>query len=188
VAFAAKYAPIEDTAMTIVQSPPDFSHFVQVVAVRGFGHRAECLCGWASVCHEDKTFAELAAVEHREQAMGPPTGLDILLAGLIDMQDDVADALMWFAENWSSDLPTPRVIGRVHQRDDGECAPGLGLVVRCVRADDFSRVATALGLQVDHDPDRARDVRQRASRSFGSVLVVAYHDVPTAADGRDVSA
>ncbi len=78
--------------MTTVLSPYELAHLVQVVAHKECGFRAECRCGWASGWSGDQTAAELAGIDHLEIAVGPATGLDRTLSGLLDLQDDLADA------------------------------------------------------------------------------------------------
>ena len=43
--------------------------------------------------------------------MGPGDGLDRLMSELLDLQDDLARAVMWLAEHWSADLPAPARAG-----------------------------------------------------------------------------
>jgi hypothetical protein len=91
--------------MTTVLVPIDLAHLVQVVAHEESGLRAECRCGWASRWYDDYPEADAMARRHREVAIGPPTGLEAVLGGLLDLQDDIADAVAWLAEYWTSDLP-----------------------------------------------------------------------------------
>ncbi len=46
------------------------------------------------------------------------------MSGLLDLQDDLADAVMWLAENWSADLPVP-CYGWADS-GDGDRRPGCG--------------------------------------------------------------
>ena len=38
---------------------------------------------------------------------GRPPALDAAMSELLDLQDDLADVVVWLAENWSADLPVP---------------------------------------------------------------------------------
>ena len=87
--------------MTTVLSPIEFDHLVQVVHHQACGHRAECWCGWASAWCDDYATADTVAQDHREVVARPATDVDATLSGLLDLQDDVADTVIWLAENWS---------------------------------------------------------------------------------------
>ena len=76
------------------------------------GCRPECWCGWASTWCDAYATADEVAQDHREIAAGPATDLDATLSGLLDLQDDLADTVIWLAENWSSDLPVPHASPR----------------------------------------------------------------------------
>jgi hypothetical protein len=162
--------------MTTVLSPYDLAHLVQVVHQDETGFRAECVCGWASGWAADQTTAECAAVEHREVAVGPPTGLDAALSDLLDLQDDLADVVMWLAENWSADLPTPRGCPRRHYRGDGDATPGVGLLVFCATLAELDRLARLLDAPVipDEQVDSVGPRYERAVREFGRVQIDAY--------------
>src|SRR5262245_32546742 len=93
--------------MTMILSPLEFEHLVQVVRHAAGGHRAECLCGWASRWTDDLAAADNAASGHRRQ-IDQVSGTDATIAALLDLQDDLADAIMWLAEYWRPDLPALR--------------------------------------------------------------------------------
>jgi hypothetical protein len=92
--------------MTTVLSPIEFDHLVQVVHHKACGHRAECWCGWASAWCDDYATADEAANHHRETAAGPATGLHATLGGLLDLQDDLADTVLWLVENGPRTCPS----------------------------------------------------------------------------------
>jgi hypothetical protein len=162
--------------MTTVVSPIEFDHLVQVVRHRALGYRAECWCGWASVWCEEYWAADEAGVDHREVTGGPATALDATLSGLLDLQDDLADTVIWLAENWSAELPVPLEYARCVDRDDGEVVVGLGLLVYCVTDEQLVELAELLGSPVVADPGPDSEVRryQRATRDFGRVQIEAY--------------
>jgi hypothetical protein len=161
--------------MTTVLSPIEFDHLVQVVRHKACGYRAECWCGWNSAWCDEYVTADEAAQDHREVAAGPATGLDATLSGLLDLQDDLADAVIWLAENWSSDLPVPRAYPRGRYLDNGECVPCLGLLAYCRSADELVHVADLLAgpVVVDAEPDQYGGRYERATRTFGRVDIEA---------------
>jgi hypothetical protein len=169
--------------MTTVVSPIEFDHLVQVVWHKALGYRAECWCGWSSAWCDDCLTADEAGADHREVAAGPATGLDATLSGLLDLQDDLADTVIWLAENWSSDLPVPHPYARDVQRADGERVAGVRLLVYCDTADYLVEVAQLLAAPVVADDASTRRGQryQRATRDFGRVQIEAYIELAEAA-------
>jgi hypothetical protein len=165
--------------MTTVLSPFVLAHLVQVVRHKDCGFRAECACGWAGDWYDDQTEAELSAVEHREVAVGQATGLDLAVSGLLDLQDDLADVVMWLAENWSADLPTPHVFGRNHTRSGSPVEVGVALLVWCTTSLEFGRVARLLDTTVvaDVEPNGHGSRWERTTRRFGRVHINAYRSL-----------
>jgi hypothetical protein len=165
--------------MTTVLSPYDLAHLVQVVHHHDSGFRAECVCGWASEWAPDQTTAECAAVEHREVAVGPASGLDAALSDLLDLQDDLADVVMWLAENWSADLPTPYGHASTHYRGAGDATPGVRLLVFCDGRAELDRIARLLDAPVfpDDQANRLGHRYERAIREFGRVQIDAYRSL-----------
>ena len=165
--------------MTTVVSPLEFDHLVQVVRHRALGYRAECWCGWSSAWCEEYVTADEAGVDHREVTVTPATGFDAALSGLLDLQDDLADTVIWLAENWSAELPVPLERARCIDRDDGEAVAGLGLLVYCDTAEQLVELAELLGSPVvaDPDPDSEAQRYQRVTRDFGRVQIEAYTEL-----------
>jgi len=165
--------------MTTVVSPIEFDHLVQVVRHRALGYRAECWCGWASVWCEEYLTADEAGVDHREVTAGPATALDGTLSALLDLQDDLADTVIWLAENWSSELPVPLEYARCIDRDDGESVVGVGLLVYCATGEQLVELAELLAVPVvaDSEPDWEARGYQRARRDFGRVQIEAYTEL-----------
>jgi hypothetical protein len=122
-------------------SPKKLPHVVQTVVHRQLGYRAECWCGWAGRWTAEHAVADEETATHRAATMGSE-GLALTMCELMDLQDDVADMLMWLAENWASDLPVPQV--RVRRDSDGRPMPGVALAVRCEAEDDAAWIATLL--------------------------------------------
>jgi hypothetical protein len=161
--------------MTTVLSPIEFDHLVQVVYHKACGHRAECWCGWASAWCDDYATADETANDHRRVAAGPASALDATLGGLLDLQDDLADAVMWLADHWSSDLPVPELHPR-RWRDGSESATGFALAVRCQTSGQLVELAVMLDapIVIDASPQTPEHSCERAARSFGRVEIEAY--------------
>ena len=162
--------------MTTVLSPIEFDHLVQVVRHKALGYRAECWCGWNSAWCDDYATADELAQDHRKVAAGPATALDATLSGLLDLQDDLADTVIWLAENWSSDLPVPHTYAHTKYLDNGEDVAGVKLLVYCSTGDELVALADLLAVPVvaDTEPDRRGHRYQRATRTFGRVHIEAY--------------
>jgi hypothetical protein len=149
----------------------ELAHRVRVQTdqrVRGIGSRAVCSCGWASGWLPGSEHAAQAGAEHVDTAIGPPDTLDQAMNVMLDLQEDLAETVVWLAENWSADLPSPGVhggVGCLHALD----VPAVRLLVLCGTADELGRVATRLGAPV---PDGGPfDV---AVRDFGRVRIAAW--------------
>jgi hypothetical protein len=156
----------------------DLVHLVQVVTdpqLDGLGHRAECSCGWAGDWTADQATAEAAGVDHREVAVGPGDGLDAVMSELLDIQDALADVVVWLAENWSADLPVPTVYasGGGGSRRDAT----VEVWAYCDAPSDLARIAHLLGVP-PADPGDADSVNpqryREARRLFGRVVLRAY--------------
>jgi hypothetical protein len=165
--------------MTTVVSSIEFDHLVQVVRHRALGYRAECWCGWSSFWCEEHLTTDEAGVDHREVTAGPATALDATLSGLLDLQDDLADTVIWLAENWSSELPVPHAYARRIDRDDGEPDAGVRLLVYCATAEQLVELAALLGspMVADPEPDTEGRCYERATRDFGRVQIEAYAEL-----------
>jgi hypothetical protein len=159
--------------MTDVHDRFEVSHLV-VVTYENHGpqvvFRAECSCGWSGDGHDDNALAELDGDDHRSVAVDPADDLDGAITGLLDLQDDLAQAVMWLAEHWSADLPVPVSWGV------GTDPARVDLAAYFLDPDLLDRAAATLAVPVVDDP--APDARgrryRRASRSFGRVRLEVY--------------
>jgi len=138
--------------------------------VRGMGSRAVCSCGWASRWLPGSEDATQAGAEHVDTALGPPDALDDAMNVMLDLQEDLAETVVWLAENWSADLPAPGVHGGVGCLHD-PAVPAVRLLVVCETADELGRVARRLG-----SPAPTVDAFDVAARDFGRVLIAAWVD------------
>ena len=144
------------------------------------GYRAECTCGWAGPWSDDAATADDQAVDHWEVAVDPPDAMDAAMSAMLDLQDDLAEVVMWLAENWSTDLPSPYLHGIDHDdlADDRHRA-GVRLLMPCPDAEQLARAAERLGVPVrtDTEPNSQGDRYARALRRFGRVEVEVYRGV-----------
>ena len=148
--------------------------------VWGLGSRAVCSCGWASGWLPGSSDATQAGAEHVDTAIGPPDALDHAMNIMLDLQEDLAETVVWLAENWSADLPAPGVYGGIGYLRDPDVA-GARLLVFCETADELARVAARLGAPVRTrlEPVTGRGF-DAATRDFGRVRVEAYTESSTA--------
>ena len=167
--------------MTSIYDSIDLAHFLVVTYEDhrdGQRLRAECSCGWSGDWRDDGAMAEADGDDHREVAVGPGDGLDRLMGELLDLQDDLARAVMWLAEHWSADLPAP------HGRGVGPDSARVDLSAYCATAELLDRAAGVLGVPLVDDP--APDARgnryRRATRPFGRVRLTVYSALAAACD------
>jgi hypothetical protein len=100
------------------------------------------------------------------------------MSDLLDLQDGLADMVVWLAENWSADLPVPIVYA---------CDGGIGLdparvkvAACCLDPAELTRIAHLLGAPpVDDERPNSQGRRYRnARRDFGRVTLHAFHRLP----------
>jgi hypothetical protein len=142
-------------------------------------YRAECCCGWTGEWQFSPDDADQDGTDHRGDISGSGGDLDTLMGALLDLQDDIAEAVLWFAENWSADLPAPCVLGDNHQDGIEPAGAGLTLAVACGTRELLHRIAHRLGVPVLLDVRDGDDhcATQSARRRFGQVLVHAHAGV-----------
>ena len=168
---------------TTMTTTIDLTHPVQVVTdplVDGLGHRAECACGWAGPWQADQTDAEVDALDHPEVAVGPADGLDAVMGELLDLQDDLAAMVVWLAENWSADLPVPRVYGRGDDYSDDTQADDLRVELWAYcDPDQLVRISHLLGVPPTDDdaPDGCGNRYRNVRRAFGRVTLRAFFNL-----------
>jgi hypothetical protein len=170
-------------ATTTTMTAIDLTHHTQVVRDRqvdGLGYRAECGCGWVSDWSDDEATAEAAAVDHREVAAGPGDGLDAVMSELLDLQDGLADMVVWLAENWSADLPVPTVYG-CDGGPDRVPPARIEVWAYCHDPADLTRISHLVGVPpVDDARPNSQGKRYRnVYRDFGRVTLRAYSETPT---------
>jgi hypothetical protein len=146
-------------------------HVVAVVS-DGFEFLAECGCGWASDWQDSPQDADEAGVEHRDAAVGPPDAMDVLMSGLLDLQDDLAATVVWLAENWSAHLPELGWMASGQDRDTTR--PAVHVIGAC-GPDALAAAATVLGSTLTDDPPKDRGMRcRRAVRDIGRVRIEVF--------------
>jgi hypothetical protein len=147
--------------------------------VSGLGCRAVCSCGWASRWTSQTADDALrAGGEHVDAAVRAPDGMDRAMSAMLDLQDDLSAVVMWLAETWSADLPSPVVCS--YSRDDSSYPlPGVRLLMHCTSVDVLARAAERLGVPVRRPTNSAQGVRiYGAVRDFGRVRIEAYTEAP----------
>jgi hypothetical protein len=104
---------------------------------------------------------------------GPAGSTDRLMTELLDIEDDIATAVIWIAEHWSSDLPPIRC---------GTGDPFNGYVLRLSAAasthGELNHLAQLLDVPVAATGTYGTTVLWQAKRSFGTVLFDAYYGEP----------
>lgn len=137
------------------------------------GYRAECECGWEGDWRGCVTVARQDGRVHREDAVSPPDDLDRLMTELLDLQDDLAQAVIWLAENWSAHLPVPMARGA------GADRPEIVMSVSCLTTEQLDQAAAALGVPVvdDEAPDALGNRYRRANKTFGGLQLEALQRV-----------
>jgi hypothetical protein len=157
-------------------------HLVQVEdddRTYGLGSRPVCSCGWVGHWQDSFDDAADAGAEHRDGEVGPPDAVDACLSGLLDLQDDIAQVVIWLAENWSADLPAPHWYTGGAYYDDRNV---VRVLVYCDDADELARASAVLGAVAvdDATPNSEGDRYRRAERSFGRATVSAYRLIEAA--------
>jgi hypothetical protein len=158
----------------------EVAHLVELAWDRrpwGGGVRAECSCGWSGDWRTDVTTAADDGTEHREITVGPADEVDALMSGLLDLQCDLADTVIWLAENWSAELPVPS------SRGTGDPVH-IVLFAYCLDANDLTRAAALLGAPLVDDPmpDSYGTRYRRAVRHFGRVALEVYRAIEAVCD------
>jgi hypothetical protein len=151
-------------------------HLVEVESYSPYdnAYAAACSCGWTGDLQRERDAAVADGVEHRDQA-GRGDGLDVVMTDLLDLQDGLADMVVWLAENWSADLPVPSVYGRGGhplRRDPA----GVELLVCCHDPAVLVRIGHLLGVPPVDDArtdDRGNRYRN-VSQEFGRVTLRAF--------------
>lgn len=105
---------------------------------------------------------------------GPADHLDRALTELLDVQDDIAETVMWLAEHWRLDLPELTL-------SLGIPADGYLLrVMACCSRDELGRVAELIDAPVTEAEPHSGARWFHARRRFGTVLLDAFtsEDLP----------
>jgi hypothetical protein len=144
-------------------------------------HFATCTCGWTGGLHEEAVWAQIDAQAHTETAAGPPDAVDQAITDLLDLQDDLAAVVVWLAEHWSADLPSPHPVATSHGSGEDSRA-GVRLLVYCADPAEFTRAAQVLRAPVTEDPAPNRYGRhyRHAVHRIGRVHIDAYTPIEAA--------
>jgi hypothetical protein len=155
-------------------------HVVQVVS-DGHEYLAECSCGWASEWHLTAVEADAAGIDHCDGS-ALVDEMDVLMSGLLDLQDDIAAVVVWLAENWSVALPP---LGWSANGDDRHPGQAALRVHGYVSPTEFAAAAGVLGaVPVDSPPSESGAGRYRhATREFGRVQIEVFTSLADALAG-----
>jgi hypothetical protein len=162
----------------------ELEHPTQVVRSPEPGHelrlyRAECDapgCGWVSEWTTDQADAEDSRVDHWELT-AHADDTDRFINELLDIQDGLAQLVVWLADNWSSDLPAPHWPFQRYSSD----AVQVDVSVYCGHGlDVLRRVAELLGDSAERTEQCNQDglAYWRCRRSFGRVVLEAWGLAP----------
>lgn len=108
---------------------------------------------------------------------GPTDHVDELMTDLLDIQDDICEAVTWLAEHWAIDLPALRW-------GAGNETRGYALrLMAAVRShEELAHVALVLDATVAAESAHANRVWWHATRPFGRVLLDVFYGEPIPAD------
>jgi hypothetical protein len=166
------------TTTTTTMTVPAPAHLVAVVS-DGYECLAECGCGWASDRQPTPDAADTAGAEHCESAIGPPDEMDLLMSGLLDLQDDLAATVVWLAENWSAHLPSLGwyANGSDHEPD----RPALRVLGACNPVELAAAAAVLDSALTDDPPNDSGSARyRRATRDIGRVRIEVFTSLAAA--------
>lgn len=155
-----------------MDTPIVLDHPTYVSHEPAHGYRAVCnnqQCGWTGDWHTDQADGEDDCFDHIEVSANPPDDLDRLLNQLLDLQDDIAQLVIWLADHWTADLPVPFLFGRRPGRE----RPVVEVLVHCPRdTGAVEQVAQLLNRPINH-PDHPA-LGPGVCRDFGMALFEAY--------------
>ncbi len=106
---------------------------------------------------------------------GPADHVDELLSNLLDISDDLCQAVTWLAENWSLALPRITWSPGIEHRG---CA--VTLRVGVAGRDELDQVARLLDVPVAATDAHHDKLWWHAERRFGAVLLDAFYGEPVA--------
>jgi hypothetical protein len=135
-------------------------------------YSAVCSCGWLGDSHEEPVWAQIEGLTHREDVDDPDV-MDRLMSDLLDIQENLAAAVVWLAENWAAHLPELEWHGgRGSARRGG---PAVELVAYC-RPEDWAEAVEVLDGPVTEDlvPDDGLQRYQRVRREWGRVRLELF--------------
>jgi hypothetical protein len=165
--------------MTIDTPAPVPVHLVEVhndePAEDGF-HFATCSCGWSGEPHDAAVWAQIEGLAHRDDVDDPDV-MDQLISALLDIQENLAAAVIWLAENWAAHLPELEWHGG---RGSGHRGGPAVELVACCWPEDWAEAVEVVGGPVIEDPppDDDRQRYQRVRREWGRVRLELFteHD------------
>ena len=139
-------------------------------------YRAECACGWVSDWSFNPADADSEGVCHQDDAARATDAMDLVINDLLDLQDDLAAAVVWLAENWTTGLPTLGWSGCGDDRRRDR--PAVRLLGYASPAEMTAAAVVLDTTMIDGPPDVGGRRWRRAIRDFGRVRIQIFADLP----------
>jgi hypothetical protein len=159
-----------------MMAAPASTHAVDVVSDSDIC-RAECRCGWLGEWQFGAAGADEDGVCHQDDSARAAEAMDLVMSGLLCLQDDLAAVVVWLAENWTTGLPQLcwSACGDDRDRD----RPALQVLGYATPAEMTAAVVVLDTTMTDDPPDDEGNPRYRhAIRDFGRVLIDVFTDIP----------
>jgi hypothetical protein len=161
--------------MTTDTTEPVPVHLVEVHNDESAGdslYSAVCSCGWTGVSHDEVVWAQIEGLAHRDDVDDLDV-MDRLMSDLLDIQENLASAVIWLAENWAAHLPDLEWHGGRRSAPRG--GPAVELVAYCW-PEDWADAVEVLGGPVIEDPPNADSLEryQRVRRDWGRVRLELF--------------
>jgi hypothetical protein len=143
----------------------------------------ECGCGWLGESQFSAAGADEDGACHQDESVRAVDAMDVVMSGLLDLQDDLAAAVVWLAENWATGLP--QLCWSAFSDDRDRDRPAVQVLGYATPAEMTAAVVVLDTTMTDDPPDDEGNPRYRhAIRDFGRVRLDVLTDLP-ACDAED---
>jgi hypothetical protein len=161
--------------MTTDTTAPVPVHLVEVHNDDSAGdsrYSAVCSCGWTGVSHDEPVWAQIEGLAHRDDVDDPDV-MDRLMSDLLDIQENLATAVIWLAEHWAAHLPGLEWHGGRGRAPRG--GPAVELVAYCWPEVWAAAVEVLDGPVIeDPVPDGGLERYRRVCREWGRVRLELF--------------